>query len=79
MAITTKKVLRMTFNNAAGKIVTMTLDQPKEGITSAEIETVMDQIIDRDIFFTSGGGLVSKRDIKIVNTTTEDLYEQPEG
>lgn len=69
----------MTFNNAAGKIVTMTLDQPKEGITSAEIETVMDQIIDRDIFFTSGGGLVSKRDIKIVNTTTEDLYEQPEG
>ncbi|MCO1600949.1 DUF2922 domain-containing protein [Desulfosporosinus nitroreducens] len=79
MAITTKKVLRMTFTNAAGKTVTMTLDQPKEGITSAEIETVMDQIISKDIFFTSGGGLVSKRDIKIVDTKTEDMYEQPEG
>ncbi|MCB8818389.1 DUF2922 domain-containing protein [Desulfosporosinus shakirovi] len=79
MAITTKKVLRMTFTNAAGKTVTMTLDQPKEGITSAEIETVMDQIISKDIFFTSGGGLVSKKDIKIVDTKTEDMYEQPEG
>jgi len=79
MAISTKKVLRMTFTNAAGKPVTMTLDQPKEGITSAEIETVMDEIITKDIFFTSGGGLVSKRDIKIVDTKTEDMYEQPEG
>ncbi|KGK91387.1 hypothetical protein DP73_03725 [Desulfosporosinus sp. HMP52] len=79
MAITTKKVLRMTFSNAAGKAVTISLNQPKEGITVAEIESVMDQIISKDIFFTSGGGLVSKRDIKIVDTTTEDLYEQPEG
>lgn len=79
MAITTKKVLRMTFNNAAGKAVTISLNEPKEGITVAEIESVMDQIITKDIFFTSGGGLVSKKDIKIVDTTTEDLYEQPEG
>ncbi|SDI00976.1 DUF2922 domain-containing protein [Desulfosporosinus hippei] len=77
MAITTKKVLRMTFSNAAGKAVTMSLNEPKEGITVAEIETVMDQIIAKDIFFTSGGGLMSKKDIKIVGTTTEDMYDQP--
>lgn len=79
MAISNRKVLRMTFNNAAGKAVTITLAQPKAGITAAEIEAVMDQIITKNIFFTSGGDLVSKRDIKIVDTTTEDLYEQAEG
>ncbi len=76
MAITSSKVLRMTFNNAAGKAVTITLSQPKVGLTAAEIETVMDQIITKNIFLTSGGELVSIRDIKVVDTTTEDMYDQ---
>ena len=76
MAITSSKVLRMTFNNAAGKAVTITLSQPKAGLTAAEIETVMDQIITKNIFLTSGGELVSIRDIKVVDTTTEDMYDQ---
>ncbi|KGK83256.1 hypothetical protein DP73_20030 [Desulfosporosinus sp. HMP52] len=76
MASTTKKVLRMTFNNASGKAVTISMPQPKEGLTVAEIETVMDQIITKNIFLTPGGELISKRDVKIVDTTTEDLYDQ---
>lgn len=75
MATTTKKVLRMTFNNASGNAVTITLPQPKADLTAAQIETVMDQIITKNIFLTSGGELISKRDIKIVDTTTNDLYE----
>lgn len=78
MAIVTRKVLRMTFNNSSGRAVTITLPQPKTGLTTAEIESVMDQIITRNIFLTSGGELVSKRDIKIVDTTTDDLYDQAE-
>lgn len=77
MASTTKKVLRMTFNNAAGNAVTITLPQPKASLTAAEIEAVMDQIIAKNIFLTSGGELISKRDIKIVDTTTDDLFDQP--
>ena len=65
MANTTKKVLRMTFNNASGNAVTITLPQPKASLTAAEIEAVMDQIIAKNIFLTSGGELISKRDIKI--------------
>jgi len=79
MAIVTRKVLRMTFNNASGKAVTITLPQPKMGLTAAEIEAVMDQIIMKNIFLTSGGELTSKRDIKIVDTSTDDLYDQAEG
>lgn len=77
MATTTKKVLRMTFANAQGGAVSLTLPDPKEGITAAEIEAVMDQIIAKNIFTGTGGAMVSKRDIKIVDTTTDDLYDAP--
>ena len=77
MAITSKKVLRMTFNNAQGSAVSFTLPEPKATLTALEVETVMDLMITKDIFLTSGGVLVSKRDIKIVDTTTDDLYDVP--
>ena len=77
MASISKKVLRMTFNNALGSAVSFTLPEPKAALTAAEIEVVMDQMIAKNIFLTTGGALVSKRDIKIVDTTTDDLYEVP--
>lgn len=67
----------MTFNNTSGNAVTITLQEPKASLTGAEIEAVMDQIITANIFLTSGGELTSKRDVKIIDTTTEDLYDQP--
>jgi len=77
MASSSKKVLRMTFNNALGSAVSITLPEPKENLTAVQIEAVMDQIIAKNIFLTSGGALVSKRDVKIVDTTTNDLYDVP--
>lgn len=77
MASVTKKVLRMTFNNALGNAVTITLANPKTDLTAAQVETVMDQIITKNIFLTSGGDFISKRDIKIINTTTDDLFDPP--
>ncbi len=76
MASTTKKVLRMTFNNTSGNAVTITLPEPQASLTAAQIEAVMDQIITKNIFLSSGGELISKRDVKIVDTTTDDLYDQ---
>lgn len=77
MASVSKKVLRITFNNTLGSAVSFTLPQPKADLTAAQIEAVMDQIIAKDIFLTTGGVLVSKRDIKIIDTTTDDLYDAP--
>jgi len=77
MASISKKVLRMTFNNALGSAVSFTLPEPKAALTATEIEVVMDQIIASNIFLTTGGALVSKRDIKIIDTTTDDLYDVP--
>lgn len=75
MATTSKKVLRMSFETSMGGTMTISLADPKEGITPVEIEAVMDQLISKDIFSTAAGSLTGKKDIKIVETVTDDLYE----
>jgi len=71
----TAKTLRMVFRNQAGRNHTISLDSPRADVTGAEIETAMDMIIAANVFETSGGDLVSKQDIKIIDTTTDDLYD----
>ena len=39
---------------------------------------VMNSIIASDIFITSSGALIGIRDIKIIDTTTDDLYDPPQ-
>jgi hypothetical protein len=41
MAVTTAQTLRMVFRNEAGSNFTLSLDNPRETLTAAEIETVM--------------------------------------
>lgn len=74
---TTTQTLRMVFRNEAGRNVTIALDNPRENLTAAEIEAAMDLVITRNIFTSSGGDLVAKQDIRIIDTTTSDLYNPP--
>lgn len=76
MAVTSQ-TLRMVFRNQAGRNVTISLDNPRDDLTAAEIEAAMDLVIARNIFTSSGGDLVSKQDIRIIDTTTNDLYDPP--
>lgn len=77
MAISNRKILRMTFENASGSSISVTLPEPREDLTGPEVETVMDLIIAKNIFTSSGGDLTAKKDIKIIETTTNDVYEPP--
>jgi hypothetical protein len=74
---TTAKTLRMIFANQAGRSVTITLDNPRPDVAAAEIEAAMDLLIARNIFNSPGGDLVTKQDIKIIDSTTNDLYDPP--
>ncbi|MCL6561080.1 MAG: DUF2922 domain-containing protein [Firmicutes bacterium] len=74
---TTVQTLRMVFKNEAGRNVTITLDNPRDNVTAAEIEAAMDLVIARNIFTSSGGDLVSKQDIRIIDSTTNDLFNPP--
>jgi hypothetical protein len=72
---TNSSILRMVFRNAEDKNVTITLDNPRPDITGAEIEAAMDLVIARNIITSSGGDLVAKQDIRIIDSTTNDLYD----
>lgn len=76
MAASTK-LLRMVFRNQSDGNVTINLNDPRADLTTAEIETAMDLIIARNVFTSSGGDLVSKQDIRVIDTTTNDLYDPP--
>ena len=75
MAVTNTKILRMVFGNEIGGSVTISIDGPRADVTPAEITTVMDSIISKNIFESSGGNLITKKDVKIVDTATNDLYD----
>ncbi|NBJ14896.1 MAG: DUF2922 domain-containing protein [Dehalobacter sp. 4CP] len=79
MAVTTNKVVRLTFLTSGGKTFAITLTNPKTGLTKAEAEAVMDTLITKDVFITASGALAAKRDIKVINTETDDLYDPPEA
>jgi hypothetical protein len=55
MAITTDKVLRMTFSTVGGGSSNLTLPAPREDLTAEEIRDAMQLIIDKNIFLASGG------------------------
>lgn len=69
------KSLRLVFKNQAGRNYTLTLDDPRDDVTGAEIESVMDRIIAANVVSTSGGDLVGKNDVKIIDRTVNDLYD----
>ena len=79
MGITTSKVLRLVFNNEAGKSVSITLPFPREDLNSTEAEAAMELAIAKNLFETPGGALVGVRDIKVVDTTTNDLFDPAES
>ncbi len=69
------KTLVLTFKNEEGQNASLRLRYPKDGLTPGEINTLMDTIIQKNIFATSGGDLVQKVGAQIVesNTTTVSL------
>lgn len=75
MPVTTQQTLRMVFKNESGGNFTISLDNPVNTITVANIEAVMDLIINRNVFASTGGALVAKADAKIIDRTVNDLYD----
>ena len=67
----TKKLV-MTFKNEADEKISLTVDDPKNDIKEADIKTVMDLIIAKNIFAPKGCDLVSAIEAKVVTTDTTD-------
>lgn len=66
-----KKTLEMVFRNEAGSEVTISLADPKDGLTLAGVQAVMNDIIAQNIFTTKGGDLadVVEGRIRVIDVT----------
>ncbi len=65
--------LRMSFLNALNRTTSMSVDDPREDLTPAEVQAVMDDVIAKNIFNSSGGDLVSVKSAEVVTTTVNEL------
>ncbi len=72
MATTT--VLRMIFTDEEGRNRAINVQDPDPAITSSEVETVMDSVISKNVFSTTGGDLVGKVKAEIVEREVTSLY-----
>ncbi|CVK21880.1 DUF2922 domain-containing protein [Sporomusa sphaeroides] len=73
MADTNTRTLEMVFTTAAGKEVTVAVKDPKEGLTLAEVQAVMESIIARNIFVSTSGDLVSVKEAQIRQLAITEL------
>lgn len=70
-----EKKLVMVFKNSVGKNVSISIEDPKDSLTEAEIKTAMDLIVEKNVFKKNDYALVStvKAEIVTTNTTEYDL------
>jgi hypothetical protein len=66
--------LDLVFRNAAGKKVTLNIEEPKTGVTKAEIDAAMQVVVENNIFNTSGGDIVEAVEGRL-RTITLDVIE----
>lgn len=67
------KTLVMTFINEQSQKVNISVDDPREDVTEAEIKTVMNDIVAKNIFTSKGGNLVKLDGAKIVTTSVTEF------
>ena len=60
--------LLMTFMTESGRKVSLFVTNPREDVTESEIKTVMDLIVEKNIFAPNGEDIVSAKEAKIVQT-----------
>lgn len=67
------KTIELLFENAAGKVVRYTLDNPVDPFDAAAVNSAMDTILSQNAFTSSGGDLAKKKGARIVDRNVTDI------
>jgi len=81
MPVSETQILRMTFLTAGDTRASVTIRDCVDNPSVEAVEALMDHVIDKDIFNTSGGSLVEKLEANVIKTETtqvEDFTEEEE-
>ena len=63
------------FKNAIGKKVTLNIEEPKKGVTKAEIDAAMQTVVENNVFNSTGGDLVEAVE-GCLRTVTRDVVAE---
>ncbi|SCL85420.1 DUF2922 domain-containing protein [Sporanaerobacter sp. PP17-6a] len=63
----------MNFKTSGNKKISISVDNPRENLTSTDIKNVMDGIVAADIFDYKGESLAEVVNAKIITTETEEI------
>ena len=67
--------LDLVFRNAAGKKVTLNIEEPKSGVTKAEIDAAMQVVVANNVFNTSGGDIIEAVEGRLRTITLDPVVE----
>ena len=70
-----QETLRMVFRNFDGRLTAITLIDPDSELTAQDVTDVMNLIVNRNVFQTTGGDIVSKVRAEIVTRGVDVLEE----
>jgi len=68
------KTLELVFRNEGGKQVTIRLADPREDLTEAEVQAVMNEIIAKNVFITKDGDFSQIVGARIQSRDTVELF-----
>jgi len=68
-----KSILEMEFLDSQGKKFKITIDEPRDNLTEMEIRSAMEEIVQRNVFFSSTGDIVGVSGARYVRTLVEEL------
>lgn len=67
------KSLELIFRNAAGKNARLSMQDPKEDLTTEEVEALMNTILEKNVFETTGGDLVEIVGARLIQKEVVEL------
>lgn len=68
-----QSTLQMVFRNEEGRTVTISLADPIETLDSNQVQLVMEEIIEKNIFTSSGGNLLEVVAARLVSREVTEV------
>lgn len=70
-----QRTLQMVFRNADGRNTTISVADPVDPLDAEQVDAVMQLVVDRNIFDTSGGEITGKVRAQVVSRQVETIVE----
>lgn len=67
------KSLKMIFQTEAGKTATLSLAEPKDGLTKAEVQTALDEMVGKKAITVGGAPITGVKDFYVLSSERSEL------